>query len=161
MRPVEPGDWQAYRDFMMSDRAATFDNHGDLAVIWRRFAAELGHWQILGYGMWAVTLRGDNDAVGLIGPWNPPDWPEKEIGWMILDAGIEGTGIASEAAMATLQHAYDALNWKTAVSYIAADNIRSIRLAEKLGAKLDVNATAPDLGKPILVYRHPRPKVAR
>ena len=106
--------------------------------------------------MWAVTLRGDNDCVGLVGPWTPPDWPETEIGWMMFDPAIEGTGIATEAAAAAVKHAYDVLGWQTAVSYIAHTNARSIRLAEKLGAKLDVGAKAPT--PETLVYRHPVPK---
>lgn len=146
----------AFHDFMMSDRADAFGSNGDLGKIWRSFAAELGHWEIFGYGMWAVTLRGDNDCVGLVGPWTPPDWPETEIGWMMFDPAIEGTGIASEAAKAAIKHAYDVLGWQTVVSYIGHTNNRSIKLAEKLGAKLDINATGPTADT--LVYRHPVPK---
>ena len=152
MRPPEPGDWGAFHNFMMSDRATAFDCNSDLGKTWRSFAAELGHWQIFGYGMWAVTLHGDNDCIGLVGPWTPPDWPETEIGWMIFDAKNQGTGIATEAAYAAVTHAFDVLSWKTAVSYIAHDNERSIRLAEKLGAQLDVNAKGPT--DTSLVYRH-------
>ena len=75
---------------------------------------------------------------------------------MMFDPAIEGTGIASEAAAAAVKHAYDVLGWETAVSYIAHTNARSIRLAEKLGAKLDVAATGPT--PDTLVYRHPVPK---
>ena len=106
--------------------------------------------------MWAVTRHDDDTALGLVGPWTPPDWPEAEIGWMILSDAAEGTGIATEAAKAAVAHAYDSLGWDTVVSYIAPDNTRSIRLAEKLGAVLDPQAAGP---KPdTLVYRHPIPK---
>jgi len=156
MRRPQPGDWMAFHDFMMSDRSTHFGAHMDLAKIWRSFAAELGHWEIFGYGMWAVTIRGDNDCVGLVGPWTPPDWPETEIGWMMFDASIEGTGIATEAADAAVKHAYDVLGWQTAVSYIGHTNARSIKLAEKLGAKLDVAAIGPT--QDTIVYRHPLPR---
>ncbi len=156
LRPPVPGDWDAFHDFMMSDRSTAFGSHKDLAKAFRSFAAELGHWQIFGYGMWAVTVRGDDTCIGLIGPWTPPDWPETEIGWMILSADIEGTGIATEAARASIKHAYDVLGWQTAVSYIAPGNARSIRLAEKLGAVLDPDAPRP--AADTLVYRHPKPK---
>ncbi len=153
-RPV-PADWPAFHDFMMSDRSTIFGCHGDLAKTFRSFAAELGHWEIFGHGMWAVTIRGDNDAIGLVGPWTPPDWPEPEIGWMILSDAAQGTGIATEAARAALDHAFGVLGWTTAVSYIAPDNTRSIRLAEKLGAVLDPAARQPKPDAPCLVYRHP------
>lgn len=158
LRRPTADDWPAFRDFMMSDRSAAFGSHGDLGKSWRAFAAEVGHWYIFGYGMWAVTRRGDDTALGLVGPWTPPDWPETEIGWMILADGVEGTGIATEAAQAALQHAFDVLGWDTAVSYIGPGNTRSIRLAVKLGAVLDEDAKAPT--HDTLVYRHPRPGAA-
>lgn len=160
LRRPAPHDWPAFHDFMMSERATAFDSHMDLARAFRAFAAELGHWEIFGHGMWAVTLRGDDTCLGLIGPWTPPDWPETEIGWMILSAHAEGTGIATEAARAALSHAWDVLGWTTVVSYIGPDNTRSIRLAEKLGATLDPAAPQPKPDAPVLVYRHPRPRTA-
>ena len=156
LREPAPADWPAFRDFMMSDRATAFGSQGDLGKTWRAFAAELGHWQIFGHGMWAVTRRGSDTCLALIGPWTPPDWPETEIGWMVLDAHVEGTGIASEAAQAAISHAFDVLGWDTAVSYIAPGNDRSVRLAEKLGARLDPDATGPT--PETLVYRHPGPR---
>ncbi|WP_210529043.1 GNAT family N-acetyltransferase [Rubellimicrobium arenae] len=157
-RPV-PADWDAFRDFMMSDRASEFGSHRNLGKSFRSFAAELGHWDIFGFGMFAVTRKGDDRAIALVGPWNPPDWPEREIGWMVLDAGAEGQGIAREAAEGALRHIWTALNWETVVSYIAEGNDRSARLAERLGARLDPQAEAPEApGKTVRVYRHPRPE---
>lgn len=161
LRRPEPGDYGAFRAFMTSDRSHGTDGPTTVGQAWRAFAAELGHWEILGYGMWAVTVRGDNDAVGLVGPWTPEDWPETEIGWMILDPKVEGTGVAHEAAKAAIAHAFDALNWRTAVSYISPANVRSIALAQKLGAQLDVNAKAPKKYPDCLVYRHPDPEGPR
>ncbi len=154
-------DWDAARVFLMSDRAIGNGGPLDLGGAWRAFAAELGHWDMLGYGMWAVTRKGDDTAIGMIGPWTPADWPETEIGWMIWDPASEGTGIATEAARAALGHAWDVLGWTTAVSYIGADNARSIALARKLGATLDPDAPQPRPDAPCLVFRHPAPLAAR
>jgi len=150
-RPV-PGDWSVYHDFMMSDRASFFGSSGDLAATWKTFAAELGHWQMYDCGMWAVTVTGDDAIIGLVGPWTPPHWPENEIGWMMLSAEVEGKGFATEAARASLTHAFEVLGWDTAVSYVWPDNIRSIRLAEKLGAIHDPAAKGP--APDTLVFRH-------
>jgi len=157
LRRPEPGDYGAFRQFITSDRGAQISGPKTIGQAWRAFAAELGHWEMLGYGMWSVTLRGDNDAVAFVGPWTPEDWPETEIGWMVFDPAVEGTGVAYEAARAAIAHAYDALNWRSAVSYIAPENARSIKLAEKLGAKLDIHAKVPNPEDPCLVYRHPDP----
>lgn len=158
LRQPEAGDWPVAKAFFMSERAKGIGGPHDLGVAWRAFATEIGHWSLLGYGMWIVTRTGDNKALGLIGPWCPADWPENEIGWMIWDDSVEGTGIATEAATATIKHAFDVLGWNTAVSYIAYDNERSIALAKKLGAKLDENAPQPHPDRPCYVYRHPRPR---
>lgn len=157
-RPV-PADWDAFRDFMMSDRAREFGSHGHEGKAFRAFAGELGHWEIFGYGMFAVTPRDTDRPLALVGPWTPPDWPEREIGWMILAAEAEGKGMAREAAEAVLGHVWGTLGWDTVVSYIAEGNARSVALAERLGARHDPAAAAPEApGKRILVYRHPRPE---
>lgn len=157
LRRPAGGDWPALRAFHMSDRASYVGGPRDLGAAWRIFAAEVGHWDIFGFGMWAVTVTGDDAAIGLIGPWSPPDWPENEIGWFVF-GGAEGKGYAAEAARAALTHAFDTLGWDTAVSYIAPGNARSIALAERLGAVLDPDAALPP-GEPCLVYRHTPPKV--
>jgi RimJ/RimL family protein N-acetyltransferase len=157
-RPV-PADWDAFHAFMMSDRSTAFGSHRNLAKAFRSFAAELGHWEIFGYGMWAVTTHDSDTALALIGPWSPPDWPEREVGWMVLSPDAEGTGLATEAARAAIADAYGRLGWSTVVSYIGLENTRSIRLAEKLGATLDPDAPQPLPDSPVLVYRHPRPVV--
>jgi RimJ/RimL family protein N-acetyltransferase len=157
LRRPEPRDAAAVIRYFGTDRSA--GNGGPLpsGLAWRAFAAQLGHWQIHGFGMWTATRRDENRALGMVGPWTPIDWPENEIGWMIFDDANEGTGLAFEAARAALDHAFSALGWNTAVSYINEHNTRSIRLAERLGAVLDPDATLPPVDWPPLVYRHPTP----
>ncbi len=149
-------DWPVMRDFFMSDRAEHVGAPYSEGKAWRHFGTEVGHWLILGFGMWAVTDKGTGELYGLVGPWCPADWPENEVGWVITEAA-EGKGIAFEAATAVVLDCFDRLGWDTAVSYIDADNTRSIDLAERLGAVLDPDAPQPKPDKPCLVYRHPRP----
>jgi len=157
LRRPAPRDWDAFRAFMLSERSKTLGSAQQEGAAWRTFAAELGHWEICGHGMWAVTKTGCDTALALIGPWTPVDWPENEIGWMGLDPATEGTGIAAEAAIAAVRHAYEVLGWDTVVSYIAPDNARSIALAERLGATFDPTAPIPAKYPDTLVYRHPKP----
>lgn len=161
LRQPAPHDWEPFREFEMSERSAMLGGPLDLAKAWRVFACELGHWVIRGYGMWTVTIKGNDTGVGMIGPWHPVDWPETEIGWMIWSDKLEGTGIAREAASAAISHAWNTLKWETIVSYVDAANTRSIALAERLGATLDPDAPQPRPEKPCLVYRHPNPRKAR
>ena len=152
LRRPEPRDQDPSVNFFMSERAVGVGGPYSLGQAWRHFAYELGHWEIYGYGMRAVTLKEDESLCGLIGPWNPPDWPEREIGWFVFD-NAEGKGIAYEAAKAAIADAWARLNWTSMVSYIMPGITRSIALAERVGATLDETADYP--GEfPCLVYRH-------
>ncbi|KAB7613924.1 GNAT family N-acetyltransferase [Amylibacter sp. SFDW26] len=153
LRRPAPRDQDICVDFFMSERAAGVGGPFDLHAAWRHFAYELGHWEINNFGMWAVTMKGDDTILGLIGPWHPADWPEREIGWMVF-GNAEGKSIAYEAAEAAIKHARTELGWTDFVSYISEGLDRSIALAERLGAALDKNAKGPE-AHPCLVYRHP------
>jgi RimJ/RimL family protein N-acetyltransferase len=155
LRAPVPGDWEAARAFFMSDRAKTIGGPNTLGRSWRIFAELIGHWTLRGFGMWVVTARGEDRALGMVGPFFPGDWPEAEIGWMIWDDACEGQGIAYEAARAARADALTRLGWTTAVSYVAPTNYRSIRLAERLGARHDPCAAFPPGKDACLVYRHP------
>lgn len=65
-----------------------------------------------------------------------------------------GQGLAAEAAGAARAHAFGALGWTTAVSYVDPGNARSIALAERMGAIRDDAAPVPHSDRPCLVYRH-------
>lgn len=156
LRPPVAADWPGVRAFYLSQRSRFTYGPKTEAAAWRSFAAEIGHWTLRGYGMFTLSEKGGDDTgLGLVGPFYPLDWPEPEIGWMLWPAA-EGRGYGYEAARACLAHAFGALGWTTAVSYIDAANDRSIALAERLGARLDAGAAT--LSADTLVYRHPRPE---
>ncbi|MEL6197391.1 MAG: GNAT family N-acetyltransferase, partial [Pseudomonadota bacterium] len=133
LRAPLPRDAEASIGFMMSERSKFVGGPQTRNKAWRSFALEIGHWVLRGFGMWTVTLKGDDRALGIVGCWYPEGWPEKEIGWTLLEEA-EGKGITQEAALAARAHAYGTLGWPTAVSYIDHGNDRSIALAERLGA---------------------------
>ena len=151
LRAPQREDWPAYAAFMETPAAAFFKGHGRPTEAWRSFGVVLWHWIDLGYGPFAVTMKGDDTCIGLVGPKYPPGWPEGEITWIVF-ASAEGNGFATEATRAALGFAAGNLGWTAAVSYIDTPNLRSIALAERLGASLDNKAEAP--GPDLLVYRH-------
>lgn len=121
---------------------------------WMLYAAEIGHWQIRGFGMWMIHDKATDETYGMAGGWQPAKWPEAEIAWIIWpDKG--GHGYALEATQAVRKYFYGQLGWKSAVSYLDPKNLDSIRLAERLGAKKDKDAATVD-GNDV-VYRHPSP----
>lgn len=159
LRAPVAGDWPFWRDFAVTERArfirpAEFDD----GKSWRAFGHIIGHWVMRGYGMFVFTRHDDDTSLGMVGPWCPAGWPEREIGWTVWSADAEGKGYAHEAVLTARAYAFDKLGWDTAVSYIDTRNARSIALAERLGAVLDPKAEQPAFdGAACLVYRHPSP----
>ena len=125
---------------------------------WMLYAAEIGHWEIRGFGMWMVQLRDTGETVGMAGGWKPAKWPEAEIAWIIWPDRA-GRGYALEATSRVRDHLYRHAGWQTAVSYLDPKDLDSIRLAERLGAKRDHDAATVD-GSDVC-YRHPDPAVLK
>jgi RimJ/RimL family protein N-acetyltransferase len=155
LRAPRAGDFAAWDAFARSGRARFIGGPFDARDAWRAFANIVGHWVLRGWGEFVFCARGSEAPLGCAGPWFPESWPEREIAWTIWSPEAEGRGYAFEAAQAARAHAFDALGWETAVSYIDPANARSIALAERLGARRD--DTAPRLDPADLVYRHPAP----
>lgn len=141
-----------------SARAEYFGGPFSEGGAWRRFALDLGHWALRGFGMWSVRERTTGTFMGLVGLWYPEGRAEHELGWFVADTA-EGRGIAHEAALTARADAYRRLGWSTLVSYIHPQNTRSRALAERLGARIDADAPRGDCDSD-LVYRHPSPETA-
>ncbi len=126
--------------------------------MWYWIASEVGSWALKGFGSWGIERRTDGAFIGQIGINQPHHFPEKEIGWVLLEQH-EGQSFATEAATAALNWAW-ANGFDSLVSYIAADNSRSIALATRLGAVRDDTAALPEGDAPAdtCAYRHRRPQ---
>ena len=160
LRAPSPRDVDPFVDFYQTERAQFVGGPKTEREAWNFFCTEIGHWAVRGYGMFTVTRKGEDTPLGIVGQWFPRGWPETEIGWVLFDETVEGTGVAFEASRACIDHAWTALGWTEMVSYIDHGNDRSVALAERLGAYLDEDAQAPAKEQGIWVYRHPRPEVA-
>jgi RimJ/RimL family protein N-acetyltransferase len=121
---------------------------------WRHMAFLIGHWDLLGYGHWAVEEKASGAFAGRVGFLNPADWPGFEIGWT-LGRNFWGKGYATEAARRALEFGFDDLNRRHVISLIHPDNKASIRVAERLGEKLEGNTEL--LGHDVLIYGIDRP----
>lgn len=153
LREPRAADMPAFDAFAASERARFVggpDASGHAG--WDTLRGMLGHWLLRGHGWWTVQDRPTGAVAGRVGIGHHVDWPEPELGWHIFD-GFEGRGLAHEAALA-------ARSWWTGrgnpapISLIDPDNIRSIGLAKRLGARPEGEMTLR--GGRTLIYRHPR-----
>lgn len=142
-------DMEAFAAFFKGERAALVDSPQNKTHLWYGFSSEVGSWDLMGFGGWAIETR-EGQLIGQIAITHPPHFPEREIGWILFD-GFEGQGFATEAATAALHWAWEQ-GMDTLVSYIERSNTRSIALAERLGAVLDPEAKNYD--DEDVVYRH-------
>ncbi len=159
LRAPELCDFDAYAAFMAGPRSTLVGGPMARDMAWRFFGHHVGHWALRGYGSLFMHPRDGGPALGLILCWQPEGYPEREIGWSIFTDAAAGIGLATEGARAVLAHVFGTLKWETAVSYILPDNAASLRMAARLGARLDPNATQvvyppTDPYGPDTVWRH-------
>jgi len=154
LRPFVHADWPALHELYGDPEATRFTFRRALTEgeSWRAMASMVGHWQLRGYGPYALVERSSGAVVGTAGLWFPNDWPEPEIKWA-LARRFWGQGLASEAVRALQPVACAALGGRPPISFIDAGNESSIRLARAVGAVLERELDFR--GSPWLVYRHP------
>ena len=114
------------------------------------------HWDEHGFGLWCAAPLDEPDAclgfVGLAIPsFLPAVLPAVEVGWRLARPAW-GRGLATEGAVASLEHAFGALALRSVVSLIDPANARSIRVAEKLGMRRGAAHRHPVTGVRLHVY---------
>lgn len=103
---------------------------------WRNMATMIGHWHLRGYGHWAVVEKQSRRFIGRIGFMNPEGWPGFELGWT-LARHAQGKGYATEGARRALEYAFTEMGRDHVISLINPLNAASIRVAERLGEKVE------------------------
>lgn len=85
-----------------------------------------------GLGLGAVERKADGVRVGICGLLQRDNLPEVDLGYALL-ARFAGLGYAQEAAAACLAHGWRDRGLQRIVALTALENVRSIRLLERLG----------------------------
>jgi len=119
---------------------------------WLRFQSIAGHWQLKGFGTWAIEERASGAVIGALGytdkkrPSSHPARGAPEMGWS-LAASAHGKGFASEALRAALVWGCEHFGPERVVCVISDDNTASIRLAERHGFRQFATASRYGLGR--------------
>jgi RimJ/RimL family protein N-acetyltransferase len=139
LRGLRSDDLDAYARMYADPEVMRFLENGrplDRAAAFRSMAMHLGHWQLRGYGQWALEDRATGEFVGRAGLWRPEGWPGLEVGW-VLERRAWGRGFATEAGRAAIDYAFRRLGAERVISLIQPDNHASIRVAQRLGHRYE------------------------
>jgi RimJ/RimL family protein N-acetyltransferase len=134
LRPPVAADFDAWARFAADPEVMRFIGGAQpRAVAWRGFLTMAGAWQIQGFAMFSVIERRTGTWIGRVGPWQPEGWPGTEVGWALC-AEHQGKGYALEAAVASIDWAFEHLGWTEVIHSIDPANAPSQRLAVRLGS---------------------------
>ena len=138
LRQFRPGDFEEHAAICADPEVMRFIRAGALSRsdAWWQLARYMGHWPLRGYGLWAVVERATDRLVGHLGFLDPEGGHGFEMGWA-LARGAWGKGYALEGTRAALGYAFTTLQRNHVSCIIRHENARSIRLAERLGARLE------------------------
>jgi RimJ/RimL family protein N-acetyltransferase len=118
---------------------------------WRWLAAFAGHWDLRGYGPYAVEEKSTGTTMGVVGLWYPGDWPEPELTYSIARP-FWGKGYVTEAGQVAKDLATQRLGWTRLISLISPENVRSKAVAQRLGGKFEKNIPFRDATADMFAY---------
>lgn len=166
LRKPRPEDAQDLLEYAGDPEVARWigGGTGDLAATRAKVAGWLARWEADGLGHFCVVREGR--VLGRCGfvVWDARDWrlssyadagdlAETELGWTLARAHW-GHGYATEAARALRDWAHRERGVERLISLISPRNVRSIRVADKLGAEPE--RLVHTAGGPTIVWVHPR-----
>ncbi len=139
LRGMRTEDFQRFADIWATPEVVTHIS-GALrarAQSWDAFLRNAGHWQIAGFGQWAVQIHGQAEMAGQTGFFfgsrglGEDFDPFPEAGW-VLDPAFQGQGYGLDAATAAHDW-FDRVVAGRTVCMITPENENSLRIAQALG----------------------------
>jgi ribosomal-protein-alanine N-acetyltransferase len=153
---------QLLREFVTGDAAALFALNADPDVMRyigessfdsvdeaRRFLANYDPYRTEGMGRWAAVDSSTAEFLGWCGLRRLDDG-DVDLGYRYRRA-VWGRGLATEAAHACLDLAFDSLGLSSVVACARADNAASIRIMQKLDFRFERSLVLG--GQPSVLYR--------
>jgi RimJ/RimL family protein N-acetyltransferase len=146
LRGWRPEDVAPYAAMMADAATARFITRKGLpyseAQSWGEVAWLIGHWQLLGHGLFVVEERVTGAFLGRVGSLRPPGYPGFEIAWALAPAA-RGRGYGEEAARAAIGWSVERFAPDPILSLIHPLNAASQRLAARLGGRRTSRQFAP------------------
>ncbi len=104
-----------------------------------------------GFGLALVERKEDKAKMGMCGIIKRPQLEHPDIGFAFLPE-YTGKGYALEIAQATMQFAKEELNLKTIYGIVVPENLKSIKLLEKLGLQYMKPFYFPNSDEQLMLY---------
>jgi RimJ/RimL family protein N-acetyltransferase len=158
LRPLALRDFDDYCAFWGNPDVVRFISGTPVSRedCWKRLLQTAGHWQLLGFGFFAIEEKASGRYAGAAGFHEmrrdllPPIEGTLETGWGIVPA-LQGKGYAREAVEAAMTWAAAAFPSMDYSCIIHPGHARSLRLARHLGFAHDSDTTYR--GNPVVLLR--------
>lgn len=140
--PCEQAEDVYRRFYTDADASRAYSGPLSAGAAWSRLASDLGSWHLQGFGVWLIQRKAEGDFVGTCGFWQGKAWP-RELTWWLLPE-FRGAGIANEASIAAIAHAYRVFKWEAVETYMSDQNQLAQALVQRLGGQKVGRQTFPD-----------------
>ena len=160
LRAMRPEDFDRFAEiWTMQDVVRHIRPPLTRSEAWVSFLRNAGHWQMTGFGQWAIESRATGRMIGQTGFFfgDRTEGSEfdtvPEAGWL-LSTEAQGEGLGAEAAIAAHDW-FDRVITGPLVARITPDNISSKSLANRLG--YSVQRQIQQDGDAVDIYRRNGP----
>jgi ribosomal-protein-alanine N-acetyltransferase len=143
LRRPQATDLAPYTVYCTSDHARFVGGPFTAESAFEKLAAMIGHWDLRGFGRLVICERATMRPVGHVGAMQISANDPAEMTWTLWSPDDQGKGYAYEAARAYLDTARANYGFATLIARIAPDNLRSLRLARRLGGTIQETHPAP------------------
>ena len=140
LRVLGLDDFEDYAALLADPDSFRFSERGPMTgdEAWTRLLRHVGHWASMGWGMFGVVEKETGRFVGEAGLGDfrrglGPNYDRvPEAGWTVA-RWAQGRGYATEAMAAAIAWMEETFGTERSVCLIHADNVASLRVADKLG----------------------------
>ncbi|HTE31210.1 MAG TPA: GNAT family N-acetyltransferase [Chryseolinea sp.] len=153
LRMFRETDWRDMYEYFSDPECMRFTSGRAFSEneSWQKVAALSGHWNLRGYGSYALEEKSTGRVLGVAGLDYPLEWPEPEIQWGLSKAHW-GKGYASEAVKAIKKMTAESIPGLPLISLIYKNNNNSINLAKAVGATFEKEYELRN--ESCLIFRH-------
>lgn len=150
VRSARLADYPVWNEIMMGPNGVFLGGPWDDRGAYLDFEQCVGNWFLRGFGLWAVEDKESISVSGFVAHGHEYGCLEAELGFLLVET-THGRRIATEAASAVRDYAFNVLKQTSLVLYFDPRNGASRAVPVKLGATQDLAAEAQAKGA--AVYR--------